>query len=265
MLTVPGTQNIIPYELKLNGESVTLIDTPGFDDTYRTDTDILDLLAKWLHATYMDDTLLTGIILLQPINTNRVSGGERKRTRLFEKICGDDAFSRVVIATTMWDEVKDEKAFQRMQERANSNDFWGNMVKQGARVERHDDIPSSARRIVSMVCQESSPLELLIQKELAQNGCALINTTAGKQLDNNLNETCKKLLEEMRELQDDLKTKLQENQRLMKDLGDLQKELGKIRQDRERLAKVRGTNCLNSTFLNADSLIQPWYYRCTIM
>ena len=35
----------------LDGRPVTLIDTPGFDDTSKTDTEILKLIALFLAAT----------------------------------------------------------------------------------------------------------------------------------------------------------------------------------------------------------------------
>ncbi|OAX30640.1 hypothetical protein K503DRAFT_806951, partial [Rhizopogon vinicolor AM-OR11-026] len=36
----------------ISGRFVTLIDTPGFDDTTRSDTDILSMIAAYLSKTY---------------------------------------------------------------------------------------------------------------------------------------------------------------------------------------------------------------------
>jgi len=38
-------------ELTLDGRRVLLVDTPGFDDTYKTDVDILKLIAAFLATT----------------------------------------------------------------------------------------------------------------------------------------------------------------------------------------------------------------------
>lgn len=38
-------------EFILDGQSVVLIDTPGFDDTNKSDTDILKLIAAFLATT----------------------------------------------------------------------------------------------------------------------------------------------------------------------------------------------------------------------
>lgn len=33
------------------GENIILVDTPGFDDTHKSDYEILELIAKWLKTT----------------------------------------------------------------------------------------------------------------------------------------------------------------------------------------------------------------------
>lgn len=71
-MLVSGTKDVESYDMELDGETVRLIDTPGFDDTYRSDTDILELLANWLQTNYFEHVKLTGLILLQPINANRI-------------------------------------------------------------------------------------------------------------------------------------------------------------------------------------------------
>lgn len=35
----------------LDGKTITLIDTPGFDDTFKTETEVLELIADFLTAT----------------------------------------------------------------------------------------------------------------------------------------------------------------------------------------------------------------------
>lgn len=38
-------------EFTLDGQRVLLVDTPGFDDTYKSDTDILKMIAAFLATT----------------------------------------------------------------------------------------------------------------------------------------------------------------------------------------------------------------------
>ena len=40
---------IIRYQL--SGINIVFVDTPGFDDTYKTDVEILQMIADWLNST----------------------------------------------------------------------------------------------------------------------------------------------------------------------------------------------------------------------
>ena len=41
----------IKVEVAGSNEEVVLVDTPGFDDTYRSDLEILEMIAEWLKDT----------------------------------------------------------------------------------------------------------------------------------------------------------------------------------------------------------------------
>lgn len=47
-----GTQDIETVDFKLDGHVVTLVDTLGFDDSRRSDTEILELIADWLQKSF---------------------------------------------------------------------------------------------------------------------------------------------------------------------------------------------------------------------
>lgn len=47
---------------KLNGREVTLIDTPGFDDTSRSDTDILAMIGAYLSQTSVFTIMLFPVL-----------------------------------------------------------------------------------------------------------------------------------------------------------------------------------------------------------
>ncbi|KAF5227657.1 hypothetical protein FAUST_11635 [Fusarium austroamericanum] len=162
------TKDIESVTFPLDGRQVTLIDTPGFDDTLKSDADILQLVANYLSTAYKIGTLLNGLILLQPIHGNRVQGNEMKRTRLFKKILGEDAYSRVIITTTMWSMLSnDSHGNQQTQERKNRNDVWGDMEARGAQIVRHDDDRESALSIIRKVFDFPILMPLQIQTELA--------------------------------------------------------------------------------------------------
>jgi len=41
----------------LRGKRLVLVDTPGFDDTYTSDSEILRRIAIWLASSYVDHTI----------------------------------------------------------------------------------------------------------------------------------------------------------------------------------------------------------------
>jgi hypothetical protein len=127
-----GTQDITPKSVLVDNAWVNLIDTPGWDDTYRTDTDILTLIGDYVGSAFSAGQLLQGVILLQLVDGTRVYGTERRRNRLYERICGMDAYRNIVVATTMWSTVVDQAAAdQRIQQRIESPEFWDSMVQGG--------------------------------------------------------------------------------------------------------------------------------------
>ena len=48
-----STQNVTPYAISHQDVRLVLVDTPGFDDTYRQDTEILRVIADWLIQKYV--------------------------------------------------------------------------------------------------------------------------------------------------------------------------------------------------------------------
>ena len=44
----------IPEPAHLQGKRLILVDTPGFDDTYTSDSEILRRIAMWLASSYVD-------------------------------------------------------------------------------------------------------------------------------------------------------------------------------------------------------------------
>ena len=72
----------------LNGVRVWLIDTPGFDDTYRSDAEVLKDVAFWLAAAYTKHTQLAGILYLHRITEPKFQGSAKRNLRMFQQLCG---------------------------------------------------------------------------------------------------------------------------------------------------------------------------------
>ena len=130
------TVDVYPYKIS-SATTVYLVDTPGFDDTNRSDTEVLREIATWLTDSYTANIKLNGIIYLHRISDVRMQGSAKKNLFMFKKLCGPNALRHVILATTMWDRVSEVEGRAREQELTSTDDFWGWMVSQGSRVCRH--------------------------------------------------------------------------------------------------------------------------------
>ena len=45
------TRDVRAVRIQLLGQNVVLVDTPGFNDTHRSDMDVLELIGEWLKTT----------------------------------------------------------------------------------------------------------------------------------------------------------------------------------------------------------------------
>lgn len=192
-----------------------LIDTPGFDDTNRSDAEVLKDVAFWLAAAYTRETQLAGIIYLHRITDVRMLGSAKRNLRMFKQLCGTNNLNSVILATTHWSDkegkrVPEEIGQQRIKELMDTDDFWGEMVARGSRVERHDGTQESARRIVSNLVERRIRVTLDIQKQLIDRHMSLFDTDAGQALQAELIEERKKSEARLAELKQDMDSALQE-------------------------------------------------------
>jgi hypothetical protein len=229
----------------MDGQRFYLIDTPGFDDTYVSDIDVLRMLADWLNRVHQNNVRLAGIVYLHRIGDNRLGGAAMKNLRMFKKLCGDEALPRVVLATTMWGMVPEDIATRREQQLKTGDQFWGPMIQKGSRVFRQDNGEHSARRIIQhiqslhMSSQHRPPPSLKIQTEMAA-GKALDETAAGLEVEAEKERLRAKHKEEMRQLQlewdEAQKARDVQAQKELADLkADLEAKMKKEQEDRERM------------------------------
>jgi hypothetical protein len=160
---------------------IWLLDTPGFDDTHRCDSETLAELATWLTASYDHNKLLSGIIYLHQISESRIRGSQLRNLQMFKKLCGSRGLGNVVLATTFWGGVTPEEGETRERDLLTVKGFWGHLQAQGSRVMRHDNERESAEKIVAHLAEKhpSEKLPLRIQKEM-HGGRKLRDTSAGK-------------------------------------------------------------------------------------
>jgi hypothetical protein len=205
-----GTSEIEEVQCKIGLCNVTLVDTPGFDDTNRSDTEILTLIASWMKDAYDDKTRLTGVIYLQRISDVRMSGSSYKNLKLFRSLCGMRNLSHVILVSTMWDKVTDEEGAGRERDLLSEGKWWGDMKNAGAIVRRYDNTAGGAMTLVNELLQ-MAPIVLKIQEEIAVQKKALIDTAAGQSINVALTDLSKKHEEELAMVKEDLAQAMKES------------------------------------------------------
>ncbi|KAF5359590.1 hypothetical protein D9756_003428 [Leucocoprinus leucothites] len=184
---------------------VVLVDTPGFDDTYKSDYEILQMISEWIKQVGHQNILLDGILYLHRISDNRMAGTPLRNLDVFEKLCGPQAFSRVVMVTTMWDEVEEDMGMRRENELISS--FWRPMMSRGSETVRYLNTADSAWGILGRFLE--GPRERLkaiqLQKETVKQQKTLSKTDAGQELYNKLDELDKKRRALIRSLEKQMK------------------------------------------------------------
>ncbi|KAG9101417.1 hypothetical protein FS749_007224 [Ceratobasidium sp. UAMH 11750] len=191
---------------KIDGREIQLIDTPGFDDTNVSDTEILERIGQFLKLSHNENQLLSGIIYMHRITDNRVGGVSRRNFRVFRELCGPDALKNVVITTNMWQDPAGEAELAREQELKNSPMFFQPVLAKGARMARYirSRGADSAHDIIRMIMQ-NKPLPTYLGEALA-TGVPLAETNPGK----TLNEELQKLIEKQKAEIEMLKREMQE-------------------------------------------------------
>ncbi|KAH7925403.1 hypothetical protein BV22DRAFT_440452 [Leucogyrophana mollusca] len=227
---------IVPYPADPS-RRVVFVDTPGFDDTYTPDSEILRRIAVWLARSYSDDMKLAGVIYLHEISQARMLGTSRKNLAMFNKLCGKDALHNIILATTKWGDIEEEDGQCREEQLRGT--FWKDMVSGGSRVTRFEDTRASAWDIVNLIVEKTPIDALQIQRELVDLQKILPETEAGDSMRASLKELVETHKQIVMQLQgadglredEDLQRKLQDTEErlrsLLKQIQELKIPLGR--------------------------------------
>ena len=117
-----------------------LADTPGFNDTVRSDADVLHSIVTPLYDLQRKGHPVLGILYLHNISNTRLSGTALRMLKVLQQFCGQVNFHRVVFVTTMWEDANftphgGRAAYQRHQ--ALQREFWDDMFAGNGGVVRH--------------------------------------------------------------------------------------------------------------------------------
>ncbi|KAI5995158.1 P-loop containing nucleoside triphosphate hydrolase protein [Pisolithus albus] len=209
----------IPYTTK--DRQYVFVDTPGFDNTYLSEREILRRIADWLEKKYRGKVTMSGIVYTHRITDNRMSGSMCKNLDMFARLCGDKAAGRVRLVTTMWDKAKNRELADSRVKQLEGN-FWRPLIDVGARHKRFDkNTPVEAWKIVEDLTGNGEAL--LLQEELVDLEMKLNDTTAGKALYTQFQKLLHEQKETIKQLDDEAKA--QKDPQLVKQLEEERRRL----------------------------------------
>lgn len=235
-----------------------IIDTPGFDDTSRSATDIFLTIVTFLADLAHSNVQIDGILYIHRISDDRMSGTSMRALDLFRALAGDAFMKKVVLLTSHWDRARPhDLALEREAEL--KADFWDKMLACGARTERFLRTTESAREVLLGFADRSVEISgenklMAIQKEIVVDKLELPETEAGKLLLAKWDEAHSKTLDELAEVQEQLRQEKLKKDSSTKEDDDktvqfvqelidqelkLRKELSEAKKNQEKLQAVR--------------------------
>jgi len=228
-------------EFTLDGRRVVLIDTPGFDDTSKSDTDILRKIAAFLATTYQNGSRLAGLIYMHRISDRRFGGIAGRNFKIFRELCGETSLKNVVLVTNMWSEVSRDVGEAR--ERELASNFLKPALDKGARMVRHHDTEQSAHDVIRHI-MNNHPVVIQIQREVVDEHKDVTNTAAGGAINTDLAEEQRRHEAEVRRAQEEAARILREREeearrRMAEEARRREEEMRRAREEQERIAFQR--------------------------
>ncbi|KAI5795148.1 P-loop containing nucleoside triphosphate hydrolase protein [Geopyxis carbonaria] len=232
----------------ISQKPVLLVDTPGFNDTYRSDVEILREIAGVLTLQFGCGVKLCGVLYLHDILSPRITGSSARQLAILQRIVGEENFRNVVLVTTKWPSRCSEPDIGApVREGDLRQRFWEPMLRGRAGMCRFDGTPENAACIVRGLLGRAGDegVVLRLQRELMQDRMILHKTAAGQmvvgfreseqQMLHNMNQwggnVGGELKEEVERLTMSIKRRTEEEERLKEDI------LEKVRAEVEEVVK----------------------------
>jgi len=183
---------------------------------------------------YEQGDRLVGILYFHRISDFRMGGTQTRNFKMFRNLCGEDALKNVVIVTNMWGGVEPGIGEAREAELAREDNFFKPVLESGARMARHENTLLSAQSIIRLLI-DRDPLPLQIQKELVEERKDIVQTSAGQELNRELNGQLRKHQDDMRVLEEEMEQAVKEKDEESRD--ELEIETRRIREETQRLER----------------------------
>ncbi|KAF2163636.1 hypothetical protein M409DRAFT_25824 [Zasmidium cellare ATCC 36951] len=243
------TSEVVSYDFEMDGHSISLIDTPGFNDTLRSEAQVLTEIANYLEITYRVQHLkLDGIVYMQSIMDERMYGSSLRNLKMFRDLCGDSPMKNVVLVTNRWEQARAlgdfDKAREKEQQLRTSSLFWEPLMKRGAEMLRWEDAQQASAFAVIRKFLTKNAEVLQIQTEIVEQGKKLIDTTAGTTVNEEVLKKDKEYQLELSKIRQELNdAKAAHGQELEEVLSeskrDYERKLDRVRDEQEILRYER--------------------------
>ncbi|XP_006459424.1 hypothetical protein AGABI2DRAFT_141962 [Agaricus bisporus var. bisporus H97] len=255
------------------GKEHLFVDTPGFDDDTRSDTEILTEVADWLKQTYQAGVKLSGILFLHRITDNRMTNTLVRNLDMFENLCGNGAFSNVRFVTTHWDQLKDNNQGIKTEGELRKK-YFNTFLCGGSQVHRFQSSFASAWQIINSLPME--PKVIRIQKEMVDQHKTLWETSAARSLLSWVHRAVEALKNFIRQLEELIQKitsadssenrrrgKDSEHEKYEKDLNGARKVLRKIENNKSQFYKqpaIDSNHFSRSSSSSSTSTASSWRY-----
>jgi hypothetical protein len=192
-----GTAEVKMYQIP--DTDVYLMDTPGFDDTYISDADILKNIATALVDAFNDQVEIQGALYVHPVTEVKMRGSGRKNLLMFQSVLGMKGMNHCRLVTTKWSKQEMRVSEDRERELCQKKEFWQPLLAAGAQTVRFDDSMESAIDIIKPLVY-GRPFKPLLIKEIVNDRKTIDQTKAGREVNDDIEKARKIHLAEIADL-----------------------------------------------------------------
>jgi len=221
--------------IRLQGQQFILVDTPGFNDTTRTDADILMEISVFLGKSHKQKKQIAGVVYLHDITNIRMRGTAVRNIKMFKEAVGDYAADNVVIVTTKWPLVEKNTGDERHEQLGRGADFFLPLLDHGATMVKNDEVP--ADEIFAAVVAKPLTVPLQLPYELVDKKKKVIKTSVGDILSRDLKRALTDAKSRYKQQEKDLKA--QKKVLSPEELKRLKAEIKQAKEEKAREVKEK--------------------------
>jgi len=266
------TSEVTAFPMKLDGRDIEILDTPGFDDTEKSDTETLQTILAWLKVSDKKDTLLSGIIYLHRITDDRMTGTMMTNLKIVKELCGEQAAKNITLVSTRWEEARTPQQKAKFVTRENEElkgRYWQLLLSLGAKTATYDGTERAGMDIIRTILQKNAPLETKAQEELRDPKASINSVGAARVIREKVNASSGKWEDQIAMLRDVLSNVLKDTLRQVSQ--DHEKHLARMEhhweKERENLKNFSDshTKVLMAKISDLEDRIQSSGRRCVLM